>query len=317
MSFHWMRRALLVLALGAALLTAACGSGTIESQFHPARLVVFGTGISDLGQGGSRYTVNDGGLDIWTQQVAISYGLDVITAASGGLSFATGNVRVKNKPDAAGNSATPTITEQIDTFLARGPIEANDLLILEGGTSDIIAEMAKVTSGAQTPDQMVAAVQQAGRDFAGQVRRLVDSGASHVMVVGTYDLGRTPWATAISQQSLLSQASIKFNAELLVNMVDLGNKVLYVDAALLYNLAISVPANYGLSNSTDPVCTSVDPGPGIGIGAVEVNSALCTPTTVLANVDYNQYLFADRVYPSPAAQRKFGEYAYGRIHDRF
>lgn len=317
MSFHWMRRTFLVLASGTALLTAACGSGTIESQFHPSRLVVFGTGISDLGQGGTRYTVNDGGLNIWTQQVALNYGLALTSAASGGTSFATGSVRIKNKPDAAGNSATPTVTEQIDGFLASGGIGANDLLIVEGGTSDIIAEMAKVTAGAQTQDQMIAAVQQAGRDFAGQVRRLVDAGAAHVMVVGTYDLGRTPWATATLQQSLLSQASTRFNAELLVSMVDLGHSVLYVDAALSYNLAISTPANYGMSNSIVAVCTSVDPGPGIGIGTGQVNSALCTPTTVLANVDYNQYLFADRVYSSPAAQRQFGSYAYSRIHDRF
>lgn len=317
MSFHWKRRASMALASVAVLLTAACGSGTIESQFHPARLVVFGTGISDLGQGGSRYTVNDGGLDIWTQQVALSYGLALNTAASGGTSFATGNVRINNKPDAAGNSATPTVTEQIDGFLASGPIGAVDLLIVEGGTSDIIAEMAKVTAGAQTQDQMIAAVQQAGRDFAGQVRRLVGAGALHVMVVGSYDLGRTPWATATLQQSLLTQASTKFNDALLVSMVDLGDNVLYADAALLYNLAISMPINYGMSNSVDPVCTSVDPGPGIGIGAGQVNSALCAPTTVLANIDYNQYVFADRVYPGPAAQRQFGSYAYNAIHNRF
>jgi phospholipase/lecithinase/hemolysin len=307
----------MALASVAALLTAACGSGTIESQFHPARLVVFGTGISDLGQGGSRYTVNDGGFDIWTQQVALNYGLALNTAASGGTSFATGNVRISSKPDAAGNSATPTVTEQIDGFLASGPIGANDLLIVEGGTSDIIAEMAKVTAGTQTQDQMIAAVQQAGRDFAAQVRRLVDAGAQHVMVVGSYDLGRTPWATATSQQSLLTTASTKFNEELLVSMVDLGQNVLYVDSALLYNLMISTPTNYGMSNSVDPVCTSVDPGPGIGIGTGQVNSALCTPTTVLANVDYNQYVFADRVYPGPAAQRQFGSSAYNAIHNRF
>src|SRR5512133_3667904 len=140
MSFHWMRRAFLLLACGATLLVAGCGSGTIESQFHPTRLVVFGTGISDLGERGSRYTVNDAGVDSWTQQVAASYGLNLTTAASGGLSFATGNVRRKNKPDAAGNSATPTVTEQIDTFLARGPIGTEDLLIVEAGTSDIVAE---------------------------------------------------------------------------------------------------------------------------------------------------------------------------------
>jgi phospholipase/lecithinase/hemolysin len=312
-----MRRAVLALASLAAVLVVGCGSSTIESQFHPSRIVVFGTGISDLGQGGSRYTVNDGGINIWTQKMAIDYGLDLATAAQGGLSYATGNVRVKAKPDAAGNSATPTITEQIDTFLARGPIGGNDLLIVEGGMSDVIAEMAKVTAGAQTADQMIAAVQQAARDLASQVHRLVNAGATHVMVVGTYDLGRTPWATSISQQNLLTQASTKFNDQLLVDMVDLGNNVLFVDSALAYNLAISTPAAYSMSNSVQAVCTSVDPGPGIGIGAGQVNSALCNTSTVLPGVDYNQYVFADQVYAAPQAQRTFGDYAFNRIHQRF
>ena len=53
MSCHWMRRALLALASAAALLVAACGSGTIESQLQPSRIVVFGDGFSDLGQAGA------------------------------------------------------------------------------------------------------------------------------------------------------------------------------------------------------------------------------------------------------------------------
>jgi phospholipase/lecithinase/hemolysin len=312
-----MRRAVLVLASGAALLLAGCGSGTIESQFHPSRIVAFGTGFSDLGQGGSRYSVNDGSVTMWPERVAINYGLALTPSAKGGLSFAIGNVRVKAKPDAAGNSTTPTVTEQIDAFLAKGPIGDNDLLIVEGGVSDIIAEMAKVTAGTQTSDQMLAAVQQAGSDLAAQVQRLVDAGATHIMVVGTYDLGRTPWATTTGQQTLLTNASTKFNSALLVDMVYLGHNVLYVDAALWYNLAISTPTNYGMANSILAVCTSVDPGPGIGIGAGQVNSALCNTSTLLAGVDYSQYVFADRVYTTPNAQRQFGDYAYSRMHDRF
>src|SRR6185369_10480475 len=116
MSCHWMRRALLALAPALALLLAACGSGTIESQLHPTRLVVFGDGMSDLGQTGTRYTVNDGSINIWTQEVANSYGLTLTTAAAGGTSFATGNARIIAKPDAAGNNATPTVKEQIDNY---------------------------------------------------------------------------------------------------------------------------------------------------------------------------------------------------------
>lgn len=317
MSCVWMRRALLAMAGACALVLAACGSGTIESQLRPSRIVSFGDGFADLGQTGSRYTVNDGGLDIWTQQVALSFGLELAPAAGGGTSFATGNARVLRKPDAAGNGATPTVAEQIDAFLARGPIGANDLLLVNAGTADVIAEVASLTSGAQTRDQMVAQLGQAGRDLAAQVRRLVDAGAPHVVVVGAYDLGRSPWAHRTAQEQLLADASGRFNAQALVSMVDLGQHVLYVDAPLVFNLMVAEPGAYSMKNSTDPVCTSVDPGAGIGIGAGQLNSARCTTATLLSGADYSQYVFADLVYPTPSAHRHFGEYAYSRIRQRW
>jgi outer membrane lipase/esterase len=79
----------------------------------------------------------------------------------------------------------------------------------------------------------------------------------------------------------------------------------------------AVPSSYELTDAVTPVCTSVDAGPGIGIGAGQVNSALCTPATTLDSVNYNNYLFADKVYPAPRAQFKFGEYATSRIQARW
>lgn len=317
MSSHWMRRTLLALAAVLPLLLAACGSGSIESQLNPSRIVVFGDALSDLGQTGTRYTVNDGSNNIWTQRVATSYGLTVTAAAAGGTSYATGNARITVKPDAAGNNATPTVKEQIDTFLAGNAIGGNDLIIVSGGTSDLIAEMARFTSGAQTREQMIANVKQAGRDLGTQVRRLVAAGATHVVAVGAYQLGRSPWAFSIGQNELLNTASIAFNDELLVSMVDLGSNVLYLDAALVFNLMTSSPSAFDLSNVSEAVCTSIDPGPGIGTGAGQPNSALCTPSTLIPGADYNRYVFADRVYPTPLAHIKFGEFAYARIRDRF
>ena len=317
MSCHWMRRALLALASASALLVAACGSGTIESQLQPSRIVAFGDGFSDLGQGGSRYTVNDGSVNVWMLQLAASFGLALTPVSAGGSSYATGNARINTKPDAAGSSATLTVKEQVDRFLAGDAIGANDLLIINGGIGDIVAEVAKANSGAQSGDQMMVNVKQAGRDLGGQVRRLVQAGAAHVVVVGPYDLGKSPWAIAISQQALLSDASGRFNDQLLLSIVDLGANVLYVDAALLFNLMVASPPSYELTNATDLVCTSVDPGPGIGTGAGQVNSALCTTSTLVAGADYNTYLFADRIYPTPKGHRKFGDYAYERIRSRW
>jgi outer membrane lipase/esterase len=317
MSFHWMRRAVVALASASALLMAACGSGTIESQLHPSRIVAFGDSFSDLGQGGSRYTVNDGTINIWSQAVASSFGVSVNTAAAGGTSYATGNARVNTQPSAAGSSTTPTVKEQIDLFLAGNAFATNDLVIINGGIADIVAETARVSAGTQTSDQMIANVRQAGRDLGAQVRRLVQAGGTHVVVVGAYDLGKSPWALSTSQTALLSDASGKFNEQLLLSIVDLGANVLYVDAALLFNLMVSSPAAYELANVTDIVCTSVDAGPGIGTGAGQVNSALCTTGTIAAGANYAAYLFADRVYPTPQGHRKFGAYAYDRIRSRW
>ncbi|HSI54353.1 MAG: SGNH/GDSL hydrolase family protein [Ramlibacter sp.] len=318
MSRTWMRRGLLALASASALFLAACGSGSIESQFQPSRAVAFGDGFTDQGTPANRYTVNDLTSNIWAQQLALSYGifLDPATVA-GGTNYARGNARVNTKPDAAGNSATPTVKEQVEGFLATQSFGANDLVIIGAGIGDIVAEASKVTAGTQSREQMIANVQQAGRDYGALIRRMVQAGAQHIAVTGTYDLSRSPWAISIGQTALLSDASIKYNTEMLVSIVDLGANVLYLDGALLFNLMTSSPSSYGFSTVVDAACTSVDPGPGIGIGAGQVNSSLCTPNTIVSGASYTNYMFADKIYPTPGAHRTFGDYAYQRVRSRW
>lgn len=317
MTGFWLRRAALLAACACAALLAACGSSTIESALKPSRFIAFGDGFSDVGQGGAKFTVNDGSVNIWAQQVAASYGLPLAPASAGGLGFAQGNARITLKPDAAGNSATLTVKEQVDAFLAANALGVNDVVLIQGGISDIVAEMAAVTAGSQGSAQMLAKLQQAGRDLGAQVRRLVAAGGKQVVVASAYNLGRSPWATAIAQNSLLSTASRNFNDALLVSLVDLGANVLYVDIEGQTNLVIATPGNSGLSNSTGIACNSVDPGNGIGIGTGEVNSALCTPSTIAAGVDYNKFVFADKLYFTPVVNRLVGVFAFERIRARW
>ena len=318
MAVNWLRRSVLTAACASVALLAACGSGTIESALKPARFVAFGDGFSDVGQvGGARYTVNDASVNNWTQQLASTYGLTMTPVSAGGSSYAQGNARVKVQPDAVGNASTPTVTQQVDAFFASGGIKANDVVVLGAGTADIIAEMAAVTAGTQTPAQMLAHVQQAGKDLGAQAIRLVDAGAKYVVVSGAYNLGRSPWGIAIGQVDLLTNASSKFNEAFLVSIVNQGANILYVDAAYYFNLVTSSPDAYAFNNATTAVCTSVDASNGIGIGAGQVNSALCTPSTVLSGATYGKYVFADSVYVTPEAQRLFGIYAYDRLHARW
>jgi len=187
-----MRRTFVAAACASAALLAACGSSSTESALTPERLIAFGDGFADVGQTGTRYTINDGSVNNWTLQVASHYGRPLAPVANGGLSYAQGNARVNATPDAAGSAATPTVVQQIDRFLASGRFAENDLVMLSAGVSDIIAGMAAVRAGTQTEEQYLANARQAGLDLAAQVRRLVQSGARHVMLTGTYDLGRTP-----------------------------------------------------------------------------------------------------------------------------
>jgi phospholipase/lecithinase/hemolysin len=314
-----MRRTALIATCASAVLLAACGSSTTESALTPQRFIAFGDAFSDLGQKGTRYTVNDGSTNNnWTAQLVAHYGKPLAPASSGGLSYAQGNARITAKPDAAGNATTPTIADQIDTFLASHSFAVNDVVLLNGGISDLIVGMAAVRAGTMTADQFVAAARQNGKDLAAQVRRLVAAGAPHVVVAGTYHLGRTPWAIAIGQEALLTSASSGFNEALLVAINDLGAHALYVDTAYLVNLFTSTSSTaYGFSYPKTPVCTSVDAGNGIGIGTGEVNSALCTTSTLVAGATYSQYVFADKVYLAPAAHGQFGTYAFDKLRTRW
>lgn len=299
------------------LLLASCGGGSVVSQFAPARVLAVGDGFADLGQNGARYTINDGTVSNWSQYLAEAYGSTLSASASGGLSYAIGQARVSAHPDAAGNSATPTITEQVDTLLAADTLTTSDLVIVNGGTSDLVAEAQAVFSGSETQAEMLANLSAAGAALGAQVHRLVSAGANHVLVVNPYNLGISAWAQQVDQAPVLEAASSRFSESLLLSIADLGASALYVDAAYYFNLVAASPTSYSLSNVADLACTSTDSGAGIGTGSGQVNSNLCTGDTLASGIDASVYLFADRVYPTPVAQRLFGAYAYERLRDRW
>lgn len=318
MAANWMRRSLLAGLCASAAVLAACGSSSTESAIKPQRFIAFGDGFADVGQvNGRSYSINDGSINNWTREVAARYGLDLKPVSAGGTSYAQGNARISTSPDAAGNASTPTLTQQIDRFLAQPQWQTDDVILISAGTSDLIAGMAAVQAGSLSEDQYLAASRQAGQALAAQVKRLSDAGGKHIVVTGSYDMSRSPWAKGSAKRDLIGKASTAFNQGLLVQMEPLGKTVLYVDLAYYVNVFEGTPGGYGFENANDPICTSVDSGAGIGIGSGEINSALCTDSTLVAGADARRYLFADKVYLTPSGQRQFGTYAYDKLHARW
>lgn len=320
----WTRRAVLLASATALSFLAGCGSSTIESALVPTRIISFGDNFSDIGQqNGMAYTVNavntDGTVNTWLEQVAKDYALSIKPSSAGGTAYGRGLARVSANTNAAGQVGTLSVKQQIDAFLAKDKFASSDLVFINGGANDIVAEMNAVLAGTQTQAQMLSNVKQAGTDLATQVMRLVSSGANYVVVMGTHNLGQTPWAKAINQATVLTDMSTKFNESMLVPIVAQGKHVLHVDATYFLNLHSnpnSAPF-YGLTNAVDPVCTSVDPGVGIGTGSNQVNSVLCTATTIVAGADITTYTFADGLFFTPVVNRSFGDTAYTQVRARW
>jgi phospholipase/lecithinase/hemolysin len=212
----------------------------------------------------------------------------------------------------------------------------DDLVIMSAGTADLIALYRATGNSAATNNAAI----QAGRDYADQIKRVVGAGAKRVLVMGAYNLGLTPWGQGTPDIAFLTAISKAYDERLLVDIVGMGNNVLYLDGQTYFNGMFNSPGSFGLSNSITPACTSVDAGPGIGIGSGLVSSSLCNTSTlvqvtstvevtatvspfttmtstIVSPVNYNLLVFADGVYLTPGAQFVFGNYAYSRLANRW
>ena len=328
MAANWMRRTLLTAtACASVALLAACGSSSTANSIKPDSIITFGDAMSDLGQNpnGRAYSVTDGTtLNNWTRQVAYRYDLTLSSANSGGLAYAQGNARVA-LPDATGVTNAPSITAQIDSYLAAHPkFGDKQFVLVSGGMSDVIAGYNEVQAGTKTEAQYLADMETAGLQMSEQIRRLSAAGAPRVMSIGTPNLGRTLWAKNLDAASpnaerkptaILEAATDAFNRKLLSSMVDLsGTKVLYSDVQYYFNAMTGNPGNYNFSNGDTPICNSVDANNGLNIGAGQVNASLCTDKTLIVEPGkLRQYLFADLVNYTPQAHIQFGDWVYDRM----
>ncbi len=308
-----------LLAGSVALLLAACGGGSeVYSDFKPTRAVAFGDSMTYLGlaDGTGRYTVNsDGTTNLWALQLAERYGITLARSAAGGKGYAEAHARVTGSTDARGVAASTSVKQQIDSFLAAGNPTAADLVMVGAGTGDLIAEGAAAIAGTKTEADARTAALQAARDLAAQVKRLLDAGAKHVVVLSPYNLGRTPWARAASRTTFLENLTLDFNDELKVALNGNADRVLFVDGLLQMNLLTGSSAY----DSTTISCSAatVSASNALGVGTNKEDSSACTSSTLVTGYDAGKYLFADPVYPTPLAHRSLGNYAYDQLRRRW
>ncbi|WP_206998522.1 SGNH/GDSL hydrolase family protein [Trinickia mobilis] len=318
-----------------ALLTACGGhgsgtsSGSGSGAATPAggvnlQIVSFGDSLSDVGTyapiasavGGGRFTTNPG--QVWTQNVAQYYG-DTLSAAftidithklsaQSGLGYAEGGSTVATPAnlydfltDVIGNVEMP-VNQQVSSYLAaHGSFNSNQLVLVWAGSNDVLRAGA-LPAAAQT-------VQTAATTLAQVIGQIVQSGATHVVVVNVPNIGLSPKGIASPDGgATLTQVSQMFNDSLNASLQANGlqGKVIQIDSYTWVNQIIAnFQANgFAVSNTgqaCDPAKTPDD------------TSLFCSPTTyVTANADQT-YMFADDLHPTTRLHTLFAQFVEQQI----
>ena len=283
---------------GLAALLAGCGDGSIVSALTPNRFISFGDGLSDVGQGagGTRYTINDGTANTWADRLASRYGKSLTAQTAGGLGYAQGH---------APTAALPrSLAVQIDAFLAGQTPMTNDVVLLNLPMADVLSAMADVKTNKLTEAAAQAQVEAVGSAHVAQIRRLLGAGVTYVLVLGVYDLSKSPLAIAQGQTALAANLSQRLNDAFKVEAIKLGTNLLFVDAAFLVNRNVLNANAYGFSNVNTAICTTAD-------------ASTCNTGTLVSGATASKYVFADGIHLTPTCNQQLGDYAYDQLRARW
>jgi outer membrane lipase/esterase len=172
-----------------------------------SNVIVFGDSLSDAGnislatdpsiQPPLQFTTNPGSVTV--QNVAGHYGIALGPSLIGGSDFAWGGAGVlTNSPGTP--SAVPTITTQVNAYLAGGQIDSKALYSIWGGANDIFAAATSVGAAA-TAQQLIA------QNVANQIAYLESQGASAQYIQAATPL-ITQQVTAQVTQAVLAAAGV-------------------------------------------------------------------------------------------------------------
>ena len=247
-----------------------------EGDTAASRVIVFGDSLSDGGffaalgaaaPGGGSFTTNPDPVapEVFSSQLGLT--LDPVYGKNG-TNYAVGGARVT-----APNGFAPSITTQIDRYLASGSFRAGDVVYIQGGGNDYFAFLA---GGGANP----AILTNAADALAAQVARLEQAGAPTIITMSVQSGGAAP----------LQAYNARYKAQLAAQ----GSNVLYFDTDKLFNELVVDAASFGITNVTGQACTTA-------------SSLNCTRNTLVSPNANNTYILADSVHPAGISQRVQGQ----------
>jgi len=268
------------------------------------RIVVFGTSLSDSGNGfvlvgrnntPPNYQVDDllvpglpyarGGHHLsngatWVEQFARPLGLagtvrPALRGSGNATNYSVGAARARD------NAGTFNLSDQVNTFLQEfgGIAPSGALYVIEMGGNDIRDALLAGPNG-------VVIIQAAVQSIAQNIATLHAAGATHFLVWTAPDVGLTPAVRALGDvaAALATQATVAFNSALEAALLQLaplpGIQIATLDAFQLIHAIVANPSGFGLTDVTNACIT-----PGV-------------PPFTCQNPD--GFLFWDGIHPTRA-----------------
>jgi phospholipase/lecithinase/hemolysin len=322
----------------ATALVSGCGGNFKPAAPLFTNMVTFGDSLSDVGTyqvgevaalGGGKFTINASGNKIWVEDIATAltlpapcaaetgldgsaaYGFSVpVTTHSGCYDFAQGGSRVTN-PVGPGNALlggtnaisgflTVPVDTQIQTYLTanNGAFTGHELVTVWAGANDLFINLSELSGGLETPNQAVAALEQAAGEEAAYINQaILANGANYVLVMNLPDVSLTPFAIAqgSANQAEIQQLTIVYNTALKASLAGVpASKVLYFDTFTASQGEAANATAYGLTNITTPACN-------LAPAANPLGSSLICSNANLSGANVLNYEYADEVHPTPYA----------------
>jgi phospholipase/lecithinase/hemolysin len=337
-----IRAARLGIASLALALLAACHGGDNNASNPPStnpptvnppvtfQVVSFGDSLSDVGTyapiaqpvGGGRFTTNPG--QVWTQDVANFYGGTLtaaytggfgfpLTAHADGLGYAQGGARVTDrngidfKANGTGATTVPVVTQVQNYLAAHGSFNANQLVLVNGGGTDIRIHEDAVAGSSETMTQADQAVGLAAQQLAGIVGQILQAGAKHVVVSNVGNIGVSPLGVGSADHgaklTLLTQT---FNAALTSALQASGiqNQVISVDQYTFINNTLAALQANGFTVGNTGVACNLQ----LLSRQILISSLFCSPSTyTVPNADQT-YMFADEDHPTTHLHALFASF---------
>ena len=296
--------------LVSALALALAGTGTAQAQDFTA-VISFGDSLTDAGNvalvdgnpftpPGSSFTTNPD--SVYAELVAQAFGFSGTNSLSGGTNYAFGGACVRANSVTFTCGLSPgsfSLTSQLTGYLAanNGVADPNALYTMWGGANDIFTYAGLVGGGIITPTQAQQLTGLSALTMSGLVGTLQNAGANTIVVFNLPDLGSTPYAAAIGQQTAFRGLTFAYNSTLNDAIGQLGDGIIPINTFALFNEVLADPAAFGFTNTTGTACGTLSGSLACGPAG--------DPTYFYhwaAGTD-TSFLFADGVHPTGGAHR--------------